>query len=329
MGIRKPNETLYQPLPIEEFLARPQVVVDTYIRLGADKYILIAKGGQNTPAGSLEKYKARQIDCLYIRLEDYQRLLLATIHGAQAIAGEKSAAATTRATIIQDAMKAVYSEISDLGFDDQVFSHARLVNHATLTFMKDNNAMADLLHKFGMYSGEGMGHAMMVSMVSVMIGMKQDWVKPATLEKLGIGGFLHDVGKSKLPAGIVDMKYDRMNRDEKVIYQSHAEIGFQLLSQSKAVPEDILLIIAQHHENSDGSGFPKGLKDFQISPLARVVSLANAFVDRIANEGRPLSPAAAFRVFEEFRLHRGLHFNRDAMRALAKCLDMKDQQAAG
>lgn len=325
---KTPDDNIYQPVPIEEFLARPQVLVDTYIKLAPSKYILIAKGGQNTPADSLEKYKSRNLECLYIRVEDYQRLLMATLQGAAAVAGDKRMPLSTRATVIQDAMKAVYREIADLGFNDQVYSHARLVNHATLTLLKDNS-MGDMLEKFGMFSREGMAHSMMVSMVSVMLGMKHEWVKPATLEKLGLGGFLHDIGKTKLPPQIANMQYERMNRDEKVIYHSHCEVGFQLLAQSKAIPEDVLLIVAQHHERADGSGFPKGIKDFQISPLARVVSLANAFVERIADEGKPLNPEAAFRVFEEFRVHRNPHFNKDAMRALAKCLDIKSQQAAG
>ncbi|MEK7357825.1 MAG: HD domain-containing phosphohydrolase [Bdellovibrionota bacterium] len=326
----KPSDdaNIYQPVPIEEFLSRPQVLVDTYIKLAQNKFILIAKGGQNTPADSLEKYKSRNLDCLYIRVEDYQRLLLATIQGAVAVAGDKRMPINTRATVVQDAMKAVYQEIADLGFNDQVYSHARLVNHATLTMLKDQT-MGDMLEKFGMFSREGMAHSMMVSMVSVMLGMKHEWVKPATLEKLGMGGFLHDVGKSKLPPQIASMQYERMNRDEKVIYHSHCEVGFQLLAQTKSVPEDVLLIVAQHHERADGTGFPKGIKDFAISPLARVVSLANAFVERIADEGKPLSGDAAFRVFEEFRVHRGPHFNKEALRALGKCLDLKTQQAAG
>lgn len=325
---KTPDDNIYQPVPIEEFLARPQVLVDTYIKLAPNKYILIAKGGQNTPADSLEKYKSRSLECLYIRVEDYQRLLMATLQSAAAVAGDKKMPINTRATVVQDAMKAVYREIADLGFNDQVYSHARLVNHATLTMLKDSN-MSDMLEKFGMFSREGMAHSMMVSMVSVMLGMKHEWVKPATLEKLGMGGFLHDVGKTKLPPAIANMQYERMNRDEKVIYHSHTEVGFQLLAQSKTIPEDILLIVAQHHELADGSGFPKGIKDFQISPLARVVSLANAFVERIADEGKPLSAEAAFKVFEEFRVHRAPHFNKDALRALAKCLDIKAQQAAG
>jgi putative nucleotidyltransferase with HDIG domain len=190
-----------------------------------------------------------------------------------------------------------------------------------MSYVKENNQITDLIAKFGMQSGDGVVHSMMVSMITVMLGMRHDWVKPATLEKLSLGGFLHDIGKSKLPPQILAKPVSALSRDEKIIYESHVDIGAQLLSQAKTMPDDILLMVLEHHERSDGSGFPKKLKDFQISPLARVVSLANAFVDRIEQETKPLSPEDAFRVFEEFRVQRGTQFNREALKALEKSLD--------
>lgn len=332
MSAQRPlDDNQVQPIPIGEFISRPQVLVDTFLRLSSNKFILVAKAGQNTPFANLEKYKEKNIVALYVRIEDYRRLLMTTIHNASEILAGRKASNESRFNIIQDAMEAVYREASDLGFNDQVFQHARLVNHATMTYIKENPALGELIEKFGMLSRDGMAHSMMVSLVSVMLGQKHEWVKPATLEKLGLGGFLHDIGKTKLPPAVFEKSYETMSKDDRVIFHSHCETGRQLLAQAKTVPDDVLLIVYEHHERADGSGFPKGLKDFQISPLARVVALANAFVDRIADEGKPLNQNAAQRVFEEFSMHRGSQFNRDAMRALAKCLDLKTtgNKAAG
>ncbi|RYZ69270.1 MAG: hypothetical protein EOP05_15090, partial [Proteobacteria bacterium] len=97
----------------------------------------------------------------------------------------------------------------------------------------------------------------------------------------------------------------------------------QFLINARTVPDDIVLMVAEHHERSDGSGFPKKLKDVHISPLARIVALANAFVDRVAEEPKPLSAIATYRIFEEFKIQRVGQFNRDAMKALEKCLEVK------
>jgi putative nucleotidyltransferase with HDIG domain len=321
---RTVEDASVQPIPIDEFLARPVVLVDTFIRLVSGKFILIAKAGQATSETSLEKYRARNLDSLYVHVDDYHRFLVSNAQAAKDVADSGvKLKKDTRAAILQDAMTTVYREVGEMGFSDQSFARAKLVNHALMGYVKDNSALADLIQKFGATSGEGVAHSMMVSMVSVMLGMRHDWVKPATLEKLSLGGFLHDLGKIKLPPEILAKQVSTLSRDERIIYESHVEIGAQLLSQAKTMPDDVLLIVLEHHERSDGSGFPKKLKDFQISPLARVVSLANAFVERVQQERKPLTAEDAYRVFEEFRVQRGTQFNREALKALEKSLNLK------
>jgi putative nucleotidyltransferase with HDIG domain len=318
------DDSSVQPIPIDEFLARPVVLVDTFIRLVSGRFILIAKAGQATADTSLEKYRNKNLDALYVHVDDYHRFLVSHAQAAKDLADSNiSVKSDTRTTVIRDAMSTVYREVGDMGFSDASFARAKLVNHALLSYVKENSQITDLIAKFGMLADDGIVHSMMVSMVSVMLGMKHEWVKPATLEKLSLGGFLHDIGKAKLPPEILAKPVSTLTRDERIIYESHVEIGAQLLSQAKTMPDDVLLMVLEHHERSDGSGFPKKLKDFQISPLARVVSLANAFVDRVQQEAKPLSPNDAYRVFEEFRLQRGSHFNRDALKALERSLDPK------
>jgi putative nucleotidyltransferase with HDIG domain len=319
---REIDDSNVQPIPIDEFLSRPIVIVDTYIRLASGKFILIAKAGQPTGETSLEKFRSRNLESLFVHIDDYHRFLITQSEATKNLidSGAKLKK-DTRVAIIQDAMVTVYREIEEVGFSDAAFGRSKLVNHALLHYVKENDQITDLITKFGMASNDGIVHSMMVSMISVMLGMKHEWVKPATLEKLSLGGFLHDIGKSKLPPEILSKPLSALTRDEKIIYESHVEIGVQLLGQAKTMPDDILLMVLEHHERSDGSGFPKKLKDLHISPLARVVSLANAFVDRIQQEAKPLSPDAALNIFHEFRSQRGAQFNRDALNALEKSLD--------
>ena len=54
-------------------------------------------------------------------------------------------------------------------------------------------------------------------------------------------------------------------------------------STSSKIPNEVKMIIAQHHEYNDGSGFPKGLRGSNIYDLARIVSIANVF-DELVGE---------------------------------------------
>lgn len=309
-----------QAVPIDDLSVRPQVLVDYYLRLSPNKFILVAKMGTNANPDLVQKYKAKNVTSLYVRLEDYLRLVQVSVQTAGVTAGVKGLSDWSRLVVMEDAMAAVYREAQDLGFNDTVFAHAKLVNHATIMFLESEPALSDLVVKLAKLTNVSVKHSMMVSLVSAMIGQGHDWIKPATLEKLALGGFLHDIGKTKLPPEIASKAVERMTHDEKIIYQSHPEVGRQLLAALKTVPDDVLLIVYEHHELCDGSGFPRGLRDYQTSPLARVVSLANAFCSLItALPGGPSVHSAA-RALEELEFQRSGQFNREAVRALHKMI---------
>lgn len=322
-------DTEMQAIPIDEVVSRSTLLVDYYLRLGANKFILVAKAGSNTPVETINKYKAKSIDRLFVRIEDYHRLLEQVIRAAGLAASTKGVSEAAKLAVIGEAMAAVYGEVESLGFNETVFTHAKLVNHATLSYIEATPPFGELVAKLAQASRESIKHSMMVSMISTMIGTGHDWIKPATLEKLALGGFLHDIGKTKLPQEIVSKPVERMSRDEKIIYQSHPEIGRQILAASKSVPDDVALIVYEHHELSDGSGFPRGLKDFQTSPLARVVSLANEYTEIVLSMPDGATPAVAQRALEMIEFHRTHHFNKDALRALRRLVRGENLQAAG
>jgi putative nucleotidyltransferase with HDIG domain len=100
------------------------------------------------------------------------------------------------------------------------------------------------------------------------------------LHLLGLGALLHDVGKLTIPSHIIN-KPDRLNDEEFAVIRTHAAAGFELVSESMVL-RDIGPIVRGHHERLDGRGYPDGLRGDEISLLARIVSVCDAF-DAMAN----------------------------------------------
>lgn len=99
----------------------------------------------------------------------------------------------------------------------------------------------------------------------------------------GLGGLLHDLGKIKIPTSVLN-KPAGLSDDEFQLIKSHPELGLELLmSDLPHVSEDIDLkiiarIIHEHHENYDGTGYPRKLKGKEeIHLLARVCMIADFF----------------------------------------------------
>ncbi len=100
------------------------------------------------------------------------------------------------------------------------------------------------------------------------LGMSEDDVRA-----LDIAARVHDIGKISVPSEIL-AKPSRLSASEFEIVKLHAANGFDILG-SVDFPWPVAEMVAQHHERLDGSGYPKGLKNGQILPNARILAVAD------------------------------------------------------
>ena len=98
----------------------------------------------------------------------------------------------------------------------------------------------------------------------------------AELADIGLGAMLIDIGKLKLPAGLIG-KTERLNEAEQELTRKHVEFGVELVRQAPGVNQRILEIVGGHHERYDGKGYPQGLAFRKIPSFARMVAIADFF----------------------------------------------------
>ncbi|RXT15399.1 HD-GYP domain-containing protein [Ammoniphilus sp. CFH 90114] len=100
---------------------------------------------------------------------------------------------------------------------------------------------------------------------------------PNRLFNLAFGAFFHDIGKLKIPETIL-RKTTKMTQEEWEILKSHAVHGAEILRNS-GIPylSGAALIVEQHHERYDGSGYPCGLKQDEILIEAQIVAVMDSF----------------------------------------------------
>ena len=118
------------------------------------------------------------------------------------------------------------------------------------------------------------GHSDRVSAYSVLIGQELG-LYDKDIATLRIGGLFHDIGKIGISDTIL-LKPSKLTDEEYNELKKHPSIGKQIVSTS-SIFSDIVPIIYSHHERFDGNGYPQKLKGDQISFLARIVSVADAF----------------------------------------------------
>ncbi len=132
-------------------------------------------------------------------------------------------------------------------------------------------------------------------------------------------GLLHDIGKISIPDAVLN-KPDALDDKEFEIMKSHAERGFDILSEIKIMP-DLALGAGYHHEYLDGKGYPKGLSgDEKIPFVAQIIAVADAFdamnTDRVYRKALPKEV-----ILEELKKSRGVRLNAEAVDAFIELLN--------
>jgi putative two-component system response regulator len=89
------------------------------------------------------------------------------------------------------------------------------------------------------------------------------------------GGFLHDLGKIAIPDEILK-KGSNLTAGEWQIMKQHPLVGENICQPLKSL-RLVLPIIRNHHEHSDGSGYPDGLRKQDIPLLARILQVADVY----------------------------------------------------
>jgi putative nucleotidyltransferase with HDIG domain len=123
-------------------------------------------------------------------------------------------------------------------------------------------------------------HSQFVANYAQVVGRAMN-LGPEALEELHIGGLLHDVGKIGIPDGVL-LKPSRLTNEEFAQIKQHPQIGVSIVDPI-GFPFNIMAIVGQHHENYDGSGYPKGLGGDQVALPAQIIHVVDAYEAMAAN----------------------------------------------
>jgi HD-GYP domain-containing protein (c-di-GMP phosphodiesterase class II) len=116
-------------------------------------------------------------------------------------------------------------------------------------------------------------HSIDATVLGLLIGRRL--IPQDSLEELGAGLFLQDIGKLALPPSLVQ-KPGPLAPDEWGLMMQHPLLGLEFL-RDDALPARAKSVVRSHHERWDGSGYPNGLIGEEISLFARIAAVADVF----------------------------------------------------
>lgn len=101
-------------------------------------------------------------------------------------------------------------------------------------------------------------------------------LEPDQRETLALGALLHDLGMMPW-AQVTYHQTAPLSQEDWEEIRGHPQRGADLLEPWAGLPDEVLLMIRQHHENASGSGYPLGLKGDEIHPWARMLRVLDSY----------------------------------------------------
>jgi len=141
------------------------------------------------------------------------------------------------------------------------------------------------------------------------------------LKSLEYASLLHDAGQIVVPRELL-AKPAKLTGPEYKIIKEHPAKSVEIIRHMKAL-KSVIPIILHHHENYDGSGYPKGLKKEQIPVGSRIMAVVGAFEAMITH--KPYRPAKSIEdAVAEIKRNSGTQFDPKVVEAFLKVIRRKD-----
>ncbi len=136
-------------------------------------------------------------------------------------------------------------------------------------------------------------HSVSVAILCCIMAIAMDF-EYEELQDMVMAALLHDIGKAMIPSAILN-KPDRLTPDEYEVVKTHAQLSYETIKERFDLSYDVKQAVLHHHENVDGSGYPFGYSDSDLSIYAKILHVADVYDALISKRPykKPYTPLEA------------------------------------
>ena len=267
----------YLPVNSSSIKTDTQVGCDLYLHVkssAGSRYILYCRGdavfGDNNRGMLWEK----NISKLFIKKDDLQKYNEYLEDNFQEIISDTRIPTDERSKIVHSAATNL---VKDLFNDPRAGNIERTKTFAynMVDFILQEGRAARSLLKIAIHEYYTYTHSVNVAAVGTLFA-KELGFEDEDLKHFCSGILMHDVGKTRISTDILNKK-GKLTKEEFEEVKKHPEMGVEILKETGNGFTDEYLITLQHHENYDGTGYPRGLKGDEILRCGKVARIIDVY----------------------------------------------------
>jgi HD-GYP domain-containing protein (c-di-GMP phosphodiesterase class II) len=238
--------------------------------------VLYCRAGKRFDQAHLHQLCESGVEQLYVRTADFYEFSRDLLGSLDCLLQQDAVSQTEKYAALQVAV-AVEVEQTFRMVDCSKFCRvAEKIGHDLVNLLAGSDVIPRELFRIARHDFNTFTHATNVASYSVILAERLGITDDRVLKQIASAAILHDIGKRFIPPQILS-KPGRLDREEREIIETHPLRGYEELCQRTEFEFGQLMMVYQHHERVDGTGYPVRVLQDEIHPWARLLSIVDVF----------------------------------------------------
>jgi len=319
-GIETIADNLMSEVPKDFFFDGLVLPAAIFLKMKPGSYLLIGKKGDKSNFSNLHSFNNENAH-VYVKTSEHSTVISTFTAFTGKVISQKTVPDAVKLKFLSGLADDAMSSLSISGFASVV--KVQKVGELVDQMSRSISAFDKIIDVLNQLPNNEAKHSMTTCIVAMLLCDEMQINLPMAREKVAMGSLLHDVGLRFVSNDVLQKPKHLWSPDDLAQYEAHPLKGIEMLRDIKDIPSDVLLIVAEHHENAQGTGFPKKLRDIKVSPLGKVVSLANFFAGLIFSEKTETKSYTADEAVNYIEEILGQPYNKQVFLALKNIINKK------
>ncbi len=264
----------YTPIIIESLIFGKNSDYPLYIKSG-ENFILYRSKALVFSQNDALRLKNNGVDNLYIELKDKEKYDNDILEHIETIIKSNDTNFEEKAVKIYIYSKVYAEYVVTTGNLRENQENVKKSIETTIEYLLMSEFAFMNLLNLSSYDYNEVGHGMNVSIYSMALANRLGFSNKISLYEIGLSGLTHDIGKLKIPKELLS-KNDLSEREAHEI-QKHPIYSKEILTANGIDNDNIINGVLEHHEASDGTGYPFGKMEEDISTYGKILIITNSF----------------------------------------------------
>jgi HD-GYP domain-containing protein (c-di-GMP phosphodiesterase class II) len=273
--------------------------------------MLYCRAGSRPDAQQFAELGEAGVENLYVRSQDFGDFSNGLLGSLETILRNKTIATAEKFAAMQLAVAVAIEQTLRLVDCSKFRNLAQQVGNELVSLLADGDVLPRELFRIARHDFNTFSHVTNVASYCVMLAERLGIKDQNELRKIASAAVLHDLGKRFIPAAILT-KAGGLTYEEREIIETHPQRGYEELCENSELDFGQLMMVYQHHERVDGTGYPVRVLQNEIHPWARMLAVVDVF-DTMTAKRPSRRPATPEYVLDYQRQQAGTHFDREVV----------------